>query len=567
MPTLTVLPFKKQVRLDSHESVLEALRRSGFEIEGPCNGQGICGKCRVRVKHPEKVPETPHRRISESDSREKGIRLACRLIPQTDISLHLPDDFTVDARILEGEQLSGVDLKPAAVVSHNGSYRMKYAGEDTGAELARWKPQYSPKGLAIDIGTTTLVITLFCLQTGRQLSTASSLNPQTRYGNDVVSRIQMGSTRQGLDELTAVVRKELNRLIAEICKNSRAAPDEILDVVIGGNTTMLQLAAAISPAPLGRLPFSVDIKSGASHTASRFGLAMNCAGKIYIPPIVHAFVGSDITAGVLACGCLEKKKPVLFVDIGTNGEMGLNSGNRFIVASTAAGPAFEGMGVSCGVRAVPGAVDSACYNGETIDFKTIDDRPARGICGSGIIDTVAALLRAGAIDPSGRMKKPAQADDVQPLVAERLQLIDENPVFQIAEDVYFTQADVRQIQLAKGAIRTGIDMLLAEAGLAPEDLAEVILAGAFGYHLRPESLATIGLIPAQLSRKVHFAGNTSKTGCALLLLDASLRAYLEKKTLNIEHLPLAQKGSFQDLFIENLNFPAADSLRPKESGP
>ena len=567
MPTLTVLPFKKQVRLDSHESVLEALRRSGFEIEGPCNGQGICGKCRVRVKHPEKVPETPHRRISESDSREKGIRLACRLIPQTDISLHLPDDFTVDARILEGEQLSGVDLKPAAVVSHNGSYRMKYAGEDTGAELARWKPQYSPKGLAIDIGTTTLVITLFCLQTGRQLSTASSLNPQTRYGNDVVSRIQMGSTQQGLDELTAVVRKELNRLIAEICKNSRAAPDEILDVVIGGNTTMLQLAAAISPAPLGRLPFSVDIKSGASHTASRFGLAMNCAGKIYIPPIVHAFVGSDITAGVLACGCLEKKKPVLFVDIGTNGEMGLNSGDRFIVASTAAGPAFEGMGVSCGVRAVPGAVDSACYNGETIDFKTIDDRPARGICGSGIIDTVAALLRAGAIDPSGRMKKPAQADDVQPLVAERLQLIDENPVFQIAEDVYFTQADVRQIQLAKGAIRTGIDMLLAEAGLAPEDLAEVILAGAFGYHLRPESLATIGLIPAQLSRKVHFAGNTSKTGCALLLLDASLRAYLEKKTLNIEHLPLAQKGSFQDLFIENLNFPAADSLRPKESGP
>jgi len=566
MPTLTVLPFKKQVTLASDESVLEALRRSGFEIEGPCNGQGICGKCRVRVEHPEKVPETPHRRISESDSLEKGIRLACRLIPQTDISLHLPDDFTVDARILEGEHLSGVDLKPAAVVSHNGSYRMQYAGEDTGAELTRWKPEYSPKGLAIDIGTTTLVITLFCLQTGKQLSTASSINPQTRFGNDVVSRIQMGSTQQGLDELAGVVRKELNRLIAEICINSRAAPDEILDVVIGGNTTMLQLAAAINPAPLGHLPFTVDIKGGASHTANRFGLAMNCAGKIYIPPIVHAFVGSDITAGVLACGCLEKKKPVLFVDIGTNGEMGLNSGDRFIVASTAAGPAFEGMGVSCGVRAVPGAVDSAYYNGETIDFKTIDDRPARGICGSGIIDTVAALLRAGAIDPSGRMKKPAQADDVRPLVAERLRLVDGNPVFQIAEDVYFTQADVRQIQLAKGAIRTGIDMLLAEAGLTPEDLAEVILAGAFGYHLRPESLATIGLIPAQLSRKVSFAGNTSKTGCALLLLDTSLRAYLEKRALTIEHLPLAQKRSFQDLFIGNLNFPAADYLRPAEGG-
>ncbi|MGB5750654.1 MAG: ASKHA domain-containing protein [Desulfobacterales bacterium] len=555
MSTLTILPFKKHVTLNTDESVLKALRRSGFEIEGPCNGQGICGKCRVRVEHPEMVLETPHRRISESDSREKGIRLACRLIPQTDIILHLPDDFSVDARILEGEHLGGVDLEPAAVVSPNGPFKLQYAGEDKSAELTSWRPEYSPKGLAIDIGTTTLVMTLFCLQTGKQLSTASSLNPQTRFGHDVVSRIQMGSTQQGLVELAGVIRKELNKLISEICKNSNAAPDEILDVVIGGNTTMLELAAAINPEPLGHLPFRVDIKGGAPHAVNRFDLDMNPAGKIYIPPIVHAFVGSDITAGVLACDCLEKKKPSLFVDIGTNGEMGLNSGDRFIVASTAAGPAFEGMGVSCGIRAVPGAVESVYYNGETIDFKTIDGRPARGICGSGIIDTVAALLRAGVVDSSGRMKKPAQADKVELLVAERLQLIDGNPVFQIAEDIYFTQADIRQIQLAKGAIRTGIDMLLAEAGVAPEDLDEVILAGAFGHHLRPESLATLGLIPEQLSRKVRFAGNTSKTGCAMLLLNTSLRTYLEKKVQNMEHLPLAEKTSFQDLFIENLNFP------------
>ena len=190
-----------------------------------------------------------------------------------------------------------------------------------------------------------------------------------------------------------------------------------------------------------------------------------------------------------------------------------------------------------------------------IDYKTIDNQPARGICGSGIIDTVAALLRAGVIDSSGRFKKPSQAGDVEPPVAEGLRLIDEHPAFQVAEDVYFTQADVRQIQLAKGAIRTGIDMLLAETGLTTEDLEEVILAGAFGYHLRPESLATMGLIPEHLSRKVRFAGNTSKTGCAMMLLNTSLREDLEEKVLNIEHLPLAEKTSFQDLFIENLNFP------------
>jgi uncharacterized 2Fe-2S/4Fe-4S cluster protein (DUF4445 family) len=555
MSVLTILPFNQHVTLNTDESVLEALRRGGFEIEGPCNGQGICGKCRIRVEPSEKVPQTPHRRISEADSREKGIRLACRLIPQTDITLHLPDDFSVDARILEGEHLSDIEIMPAAVVSHNGSFRMHYAGGDKGVELKGWKPEYSPKGLAIDIGTTTLVMTMFCLQTGRQLSTASSINPQTKFGHDVVSRIQMGSTRQGLADLAGAVRQELNRLIAETCRKSRAVSDEILDAAIGGNTTMLELAAAINPEPLGHLPFKVDIRGGVAQAPARFGLDMNSAGKIYIPPIVHAFVGSDLTAGVLACGSLEKKKPTLFVDIGTNGEMGLNSGERYIVTSTAAGPAFEGMGVTCGIRAVPGAVESAYYTGEDIEFKTIENKAARGICGSGIIDTMAALLRARVIDPGGRMKKPSEADGIDAPIAGRLQLLDDHPVFKIADGVYFSQADIRQIQLAKGAIRTGIDMLLAEAGVTPEELNEVILAGAFGYHLRPESLAKIGLIPRQVARKVRFAGNTSKTGSAMLLLNNSLRAYLEKKVANIEHLPLAEKMSFQDLFVENLNFP------------
>lgn len=558
MAVLTILPFNKQVTLKADESVLDALRRGGYEIEGPCNGQGICGKCRLLVENHAGVPETPHRRISKSDSREKGIRLACRLHPETDIRVHLPDDFTVDARILEGERLSGVDFQPAAVVSPGDTGRMHYAGMDYPVELIRWKAAYSPRGLAIDIGTTTLVVTLFCLETGRQLSTAASINPQTRFGHDVVSRIQMGSTRQGLAELTEAVRKELNQLITRICRESKTEPDQIVDVVIGGNTTMLELAAAINPSPLGHLPFLVEIKSGAAHTADRFGLNMNAAGRVYIPPIVHAFIGSDITAGVLACGCLEKSEPTLFVDIGTNGEMGLSSGDRFIAASTAAGPAFEGMGVYCGIRAVPGAVESAYYDGEEIVFKTIDGKPARGVCGSGIIDTVAALLRAKVLDSSGRMKKPSEAGDVDPLIAQKLQLLDGNPVFQIAENVYFSQADVRQIQLAKGAVRTGIDMLLAEAGVTPEDLDEVILAGAFGYHLRPESLATIGLIPGRLARKVRFAGNTAKTGAAMLLLNKSSRAYLEKTVLKIEHLALAERESFQDLFIGNLNFPAGD---------
>ena len=539
---------------------MQALRKGGYEIEGPCNGQGICGKCRIRVENPADVPQTPHRRISETEAREKGIRLACRLIPPGDITVHLPDDFSVDARILEGEHLSGIELNPAAVVvSRKDAYWLQYAGVDSEVILQKWGTQFSAKGLAIDVGTTTLVVTLFCLVTGKELSTASSINPQTKFGHDILSRIQKGSTEEGLAEVAGVVRKELNRLVQTACKKSNAMVDEILDVVIGGNTTMLTLAAAINPEPLGRLPFTVDIKGGASYAAKDFGLDVNPAGRIYVPPIVHAFVGSDITAGVLACGCLEKKKPSLFVDVGTNGEMGINNDGRFIVASTAAGPAFEGMGVSCGIRAVPGAVEAAYFDGETIDIKTIDAQPARGICGSGIIDVVAALLKAAVVNPSGRMKTPDQKEGLQASVAERLRLIDDQPVCNIADGVFFNQADIRQLQLAKGAIRTGIDMLMSEANVTAEDLEDITLAGAFGYHLRPDSLATIGLIPGKLARKVRFAGNTSKTGCAMMLIDASLREYLEKQVQSVEHLPLAEKISFQELFIENLNFPESDA--------
>ena len=560
MPQITILPFKKNIDIRTDETVMEALRRGGYEIEGPCNGQGICGKCRIRVEAPADVPQTPHRRISEIEAREKGIRLACRLSPKCDISVHLPDDFSVDARILEGKHLDGIELKPAAVVdSKNGAYWMQYAVEDSEVLLQNWRPQFSPKGLAIDVGTTTLVVTLFCLNTGKELATASSINPQTKFGHDVLSRIQKGSTQKGLAEISGVVREELNRLIQVTCEKSNAVMDEILDGVIGGNTTMLTLAAAINPESLGHLPFAVDIKGGVSYPAKDFGLDINPAGRIYVPPIVHAFIGSDITAGVLACGCLEKQKPSLFVDVGTNGEMGINHNGRYVVTSTAAGPAFEGMGVSCGIRAVPGAVEAAYFDGEAIGIKTIDGQPARGICGSGIIDMMAALLKAGIVIPDGRMKTPEEKEGLQVTVAEGLRLIEDKPVFDIAEGVFFNQADIRQLQLAKGAIRTGIDMLMSEAKVSAEDLADITLAGAFGYHLRPDSLATIGLIPENLARKVRFAGNTAKTGCAMMLINASLREYLQKEIQRVEHLPLAEKMSFQNLFIENLNFPATGS--------
>ena len=555
MAILTILPFGKAIEMDTDENVLQALRRAGYNIEGPCNGKGICGKCRIQVENADELPETPHRLITAADM-QKGVRLACRMEPDADMAVQLPQDFAFDARILEGERLADVDLHPAVkVVQQQGVYHFIYNGTDSGM-LADWHVGDTPRGLAIDIGTTTIVITLFDLDSGEELATASAINPQTRFGHDVLTRIQHATTDGGLDELAGVVRDELNNLIDKTCRASDSRAEQILDVVIGGNTTMLQLVAAIDPEPLGHVPFRVDIQGGQTYPVAQFGLNVHAAALVYVPPIIHAYIGTDITAGFLASGFLTEKDPTLFIDIGTNGEMGLISSGQVMASSTAAGPAFEGMGVANGMRAAAGAIEKASVNGDTFEISTIDDQPAKGICGSGIIDVMACMVKMNVVDSSGRMKMPSQGGEIHPpSAAAHLQTLDEKPAFRIAEGIYFTQNDVRQMQLAKGAIRTGVEMLIEEAGLVADDVKKVVLAGAFGYHLRPESLETIGLLPPNFSDRVLFAGNTSKTGAALMLLNADLRAYLKDEVRKVQHVALAEKPSFQNMFISHLTFP------------
>jgi uncharacterized 2Fe-2S/4Fe-4S cluster protein (DUF4445 family) len=534
--------------------VLAALRRAGIELESPCGGEGVCGKCRVRVGEPAGAPETPHRRLSAGEVRE-GWRLACRLVPEGDLEIHLPADALLDARILEGERLSSSHLAPAArVVWKQGALWLEYEGE-TPAVLPAWREGAAPLGLAVDIGTTTVVVSLLDLSAGRELATASALNPQAAFGHDVLSRIQKGSTPEGLAALAAAVRGALNRLIRETCRDAGARAGEVVDGVLGANTTMLQLAGEIDPSPLGRVPFRVGIAGGRSYPAARFGLDLHPAARVYVPPVAHAFVGSDISAGLLACRFFEREGPLLFVDIGTNGELALSAGGRWLLTSAAAGPAFEGMGISQGMRAAPGAVEAVHTDGETVDVRVIGDAPARGLCGSGLIDAVAALLRLGALEPSGRLRRPAEAGRVAPGARERLEEREGKPAFRLAQGVFLTQADVRQLQLAKGALRTAVDLLLAEAGVRPEELREVVLAGAFGYHLRPESLEAIGLLPPGLADRVSFAGNTSRLGAGLLLLDASSRGDLEARMERTRHLALPESRAFQDAFVRNLGFP------------
>ncbi|WP_291322269.1 ASKHA domain-containing protein [Desulfonatronospira sp.] len=566
MPRISIQPINIQTEAREGETLRDILLRRGIYVESPCNGNGTCGSCGVWIQEHTLVPYTPNENVTESDL-EKGYRLSCQVTPEQDLTINLPMNFLRDAKrfresqtILEGEIAPVSRLVSAVKVLDEQDYpEMLYDNFPDPQVLKVWEDEYEPKGLAIDLGTTTIVVTLVSLKTGIVLSTASRLNPQINYGHDIMTRIQHGSTQEGLQELAQAIRKGINELVHEVCVDSESKRKEILDIVLGGNTTMLQMIAEIDPAPLGQIPFSVDIQSGISYPVQQFGIKVNPDARVYIPPVLHAFIGSDITAGLLIhSDFFDDTKSVLFVDVGTNGEIALNHLGRRLACSAAAGPAFEGMGLSCGMRASFGAVESVKSDGKSITMSTVADSEPRGICGSGIVDLVSTLLRLQVIDPTGRFCS-LPCSPVPEGVNSRLKKIEEQTVFEIGPKVYFSQRDVRQVQLAKGAIRAAIDVLMDEAGCSVEELDNIVIAGGFGFYLNPVNLETIGIIPRGTKDRVEFAGNACRSGCVWMLTDISYRRFLEINLQDIEHISIAQSPRFMELYAESMEFRDAES--------
>ncbi len=581
MATIKIHPFDTVIHPRRGETVRDALYRAGIELDTPCNGDGICGKCLICVESPKNVRPTPHKEITDEQMAD-GIRLACQLVVHTDMTIRLLSEYAKDEhRILEGEQdpaffewtagqaddagavhrksasaAAGLSMKPAVELFVNaGEIGCRYE-DGSRASLPAFRAGTSAKGLAIDLGTTTLVASLISLKTGKDLSTTSSLNPQGRFGHDVIRRIQHGSTPEGLKELTDIVREGITRLVEQACEDSKVSCDEILDVVIGGNTTMVQLAVGIDPAPLGRVPFTVGIESGRCFSADQFGLPVHPAARVYVPPIVHAYLGADISAGLLVSPDFFNVEGVmLFVDIGTNGEMGLSANGRWLMTATAAGPAFEGMGISAGMRARIGAIEAVTSDGDDLQIHTIGNVDPEGICGSGIIDLTAVLYQKGVIDASGRMRKPAETDGLPKPLADRLEDRDGMPAVRLGGGVCFTQEDVRQVQLAKSAIRAAMDILLDEAGVTGDQLEQMVIAGGFGYSLRAQNLEIIGLIPPGCAAKVHFAGNTSRLGCVRMLKNTDQRRFLEDRMAHVAHVTIESRPDFMEKYVEEMEFP------------
>ncbi|MDR3356276.1 MAG: ASKHA domain-containing protein [Spirochaetaceae bacterium] len=536
------------VHAEAGQSILEAARLGGVGVETPCGGEGACGKCLVTAASTqEAVP-------------------ACST-PVKDGEVYAVPDYAggnKSLRILSARAMCEYSAETAPFITkeYSGGRTNVYGG---GRLLGGEEGDSSASlyGLAVDIGTTTIVAELIDLRQGKTLACESALNPQTKYAQDVLGRIRFAGKEGGLAALYGSFAGVLNALSRTLAERSGIDTKHIYETVYSGNTTMLHLACNIDPSSLGRHPYTPQTTGGV-HLMDA-GVRLSPFALIYLPPVISAWVGADIASGILATGLSDKKGLTLFVDIGTNGEIVLAKDGRLAASSTAAGPAFEGMNIACGMRAQDGAIEAfAVREDGSLSFTLIgregalseDDAGsagAAGICGSGILDIAAELVRTGLVDKRGRFVQPGGGEAAGKLAA-RVRRTDAGTAFFITEGVYISQNDIRQIQLAKSAIRSGIELLLARFGVDARDVDRAVIAGSFGYHLNEKSLVTIGLLPPAFAGKVSFAGNTSLAGAAALLLSAPLRERLAEIAARVEKIELAEDAGFEKSFVKYIGF-------------
>ena len=519
-------------------TIKEVAAAAGIALEAPCGGLGTCGRCAVTVRGGLEPVTEDERALLGEERLAAGVRLACRARISGDVVVRPAGSGSAapaELRIVETGQGGELVIEPPAVRGIAGD-----------APLL---------GAVVDIGTTTVVVAIIDLETGERLGSASALNPQHPFGHDVMTRISHVAAN-GSESLRRPIAETIERLAREALDglaglNADAGP--LREIAIAGNTTMVHLLLGIDPAPLGVAPYEPAFIDPVERPASDLGLTGLGEAGVYILPGISAFVGADITAGLLATHVAEQERRVLLIDLGTNGEMVLRTPSGLVAASTAAGPALEGASIAWGMRAEPGAVERVALDDSgALRVETIGDVPARGLCGSGLLDLVAVLLDAGVLDHTGRLR-----GDVSHPLASRVSEKDGTRVFELANDVFLTQRDVRQVPLANAAIASGIDMLLDAAGVDAADVEELIIAGGFGYHVKAAALVRMGMVPPAWHDRVSFAGNTAMTGALMALLDTGTRRRAESIARKVTAIDLAGHPDFQTRFVSAMRFPRA----------
>jgi uncharacterized 2Fe-2S/4Fe-4S cluster protein (DUF4445 family) len=407
--------------------------------------------------------------------------------------------------------------------------------------------------VAFDLGTTTIAASLVEPASGQRLAVTAALNPQREWGADVLARLAAAAHPETLQAMQACLAAEMERMADALLAQAGAARAELALIAVAGNPAMEHIALGLPVASLAFPPFRPLFKAGKVATTTDLGWAREIPA--YLLPLPGGFVGGDLLAFLF--GCREAARPgTLYLDLGTNAEMALFDGERYLATSAAAGPAFEGGNLRCGMAALPGAIESVRFDGERVRLGTVAGAPARGICGSGVLEAVAALLGCGVIDRTGRLKP---AGEIGSNLANRVQPVDGVPAFVLHRDargaVYLDQDDIRALQLAKGALRGGMEVLLSRAGLNFSDLSEVVLTGSFGAVLSPEVLKNVGIFNQNMVKISGFVREGALCGVEQLLIEKEGRARLESLAESVRVLPLSGTPAFEKLFLANLDFP------------
>jgi uncharacterized 2Fe-2S/4Fe-4S cluster protein (DUF4445 family) len=600
-------PAGTRVRVPPGVTLFDAASWNGIAIDSTCGGHGTCKKCKVQITGGT-VPATPlDVRAFSPDELRDGWRLACRVVTDADLRVNVPPLVTrpkaatvgvgrqvilrpaVQKRYLEldepslADQLTDLERVLRAVddlelradlhalrligrVLRAADYKVTAViADDVLIDVQEGDTTGRVYGIAFDLGTTTVVATLLDLSTGTPLAVASMLSKQQPFGADVITRISsVMMDPAALGRLTGLAHETLNELAADVCAQAGVDPADVLEVAMAGNATMTHLALGIDPEPLGVAPFIMSTRLFPEVLAADIGVAVHPRARAVVFPSFGAYVGGDITAGLLAAGMDRDARTRLFIDIGTNCEIVLGNREWLVGTAAPAGPAFEGAAIRCGMRAADGAIEVVSMSPGGLELKVIGDAPPAGLCGSGLVDAVAELIRLGLLDRSGRLIPEQDAAAIAPGLAPRLTQLGAERVFVLhwlgepgdaAHSIYLSQRDVRELQFAKAAIATGWNILLEEAGLAPRDIQQVLLAGSFGSYLSPGNAIRLGLVPRLPVARVVSAGNVAGEGAKMALLSMRERAGALALLEEVRYVELSDRADFNDRFVEQLQFP------------
>jgi len=622
MIKITFLPDEKNIETNKGTTILEALESVGININTPCGGKGICGKCKILINKGITTATPIEEELLSGEEIKKGFRLACQTKIFEDTVIEIPSEIRLDFKRVFSSNLKGdidrvkryfpldsnfkkvfLDLKKPSLDDQRADWERIKGGLSSkkienisilkiSVEILKKIPilirranfkitvtvdnneiidiekgdtTKNSYGIAFDIGTTTVAGYLIDLSTGEELSAIAKANPQIVYGDDIISRIEFAQQEtDGLEILQKEIVNTLNEIVEEIVKEVKVKRNNIYKITVAGNTCMHHLLLGLNPSYIALSPYIPVIKESLNLKAKDIPkLALKPTVNVYMLPNISAFVGADITAGILSTSMWREDKTVLFIDLGTNGEIILSSKKKLWACSTAAGPAFEGARISSGMRAAEGAIDKVKMDNNFIVYRTIKNGKVIGICGSGLIDLIAEMLKLGLINKSGKL---INREEYNPELSEEIRnriikgqkgnkfLIVKSKGTENGNPIYLTQGDIREVQLAKAAIYAGIKILLKKVKISSDDIQKILLAGAFGSFIDKKSARRIGLIPQLPLKKTESVGNAAGRGAEIVLLSGKTRKICEKISKDSKYIELSSCPDFQKEYIKAMFF-------------